>query len=65
LGSWLRLAFFSTAFFRFVDDFVIRVSDQDGQARVDMRSKSREGLVDAGANANRIRAFLADLASEF
>ena len=54
----------STRFFRFVDDFIIRVSDQDGKTRVDMRSKSREGLVDAGANAKRIRTFLAELASE-
>ena len=55
----------STFVFRFVDDFVIRVSDQDGKARVDMRSKSRDGLVDAGANAKRIRNFLAELAREF
>ena len=55
----------STFIFRFVDDFIIRVSDQDGKARVDMRSKSRDGLVDAGTNANRIRAFLTELAREF
>jgi uncharacterized protein (DUF1499 family) len=54
----------SSRFFRFVDDFIIRVSDQDGKTRVDMRSKSREGLVDAGANAKRIRTFLTELASE-
>jgi uncharacterized protein (DUF1499 family) len=53
----------TSSFFRFIDDFVIRVSDQDGQTRVDMRSKSRDGLVDAGANAKRIRNFLAELAS--
>lgn len=51
----------STFFLGFIDDFVIRVSDQDGKARVDMRSKSRVGLVDAGANAKRIRNFLAQL----
>ena len=54
----------STRFLGFIDDFVIRVSDQDGKACVDMRSKSRDGLVDAGANANRIRSFLAQLAGE-
>ena len=54
----------SSFFFRFVDDFVIRVSDQDGNARVDMRSKSRDGLADAGENANRIRTFLAQLARD-
>jgi uncharacterized protein (DUF1499 family) len=52
----------TTSIFRFVDDFVIRVSDQDGQARVEMRSKSRDGLVDGGANAKRIRTFFAQLA---
>jgi len=51
----------STFFFRFVDDFVFRVSDQNGKAQVDMRSKSRDGLVDAGANAKRIRSFFAEL----
>jgi len=55
----------ATPVFRFVDDFVIRVSDQNGKARVDMRSKSRDGLVDAGANAKRIRAFLAQLERKF
>lgn len=49
----------TTSFFRFVDDFVIRVSSQEGRTRIDMRSKSRDGLVDAGANAKRIRAFFA------
>ena len=38
---------------------VIRVSDHDDKSRVDMRSKSRDGLlVDAGSNAKRIQAFL-------
>ncbi|MEM7010760.1 MAG: DUF1499 domain-containing protein [Verrucomicrobiota bacterium] len=50
-----------TSIFRFVDDFVIRVSTQDGKARIDMRSKSRDGLVDAGANAKRIEGFLEQL----
>ncbi len=47
-----------TSFLRFVDDVVIQVSDHEGKSRVDMRSKSREGLVDAGKNAKRIEAFL-------
>lgn len=51
----------STSFYRFVDDVVIQVSEQTGKARVDMRSKSREGLVDAGANAKRIQAFFRQL----
>ena len=51
----------TTSVFRFADDFVIRVSKQDGKARIDMRSKSRDGLVDAGANAKRIQTFLTRL----
>jgi hypothetical protein len=44
-----------------IDDFVIHVSDQEGKSRIDMRSKSPDGLVDAGANAKRIQAFLEQL----
>jgi uncharacterized protein (DUF1499 family) len=54
----------TTPLHRFVDDVVIQVSDEDGKARVDMRSKSREGLVDAGKNAQRIESFLGELASQ-
>jgi uncharacterized protein (DUF1499 family) len=49
--------------FGFVDDVVIRVrpiSDGTGSA-VDVRSVSRVGRSDLGANARRIRAYLADL----
>ena len=53
-----------TSFFRFVDDFIIRVSDHAGKTHVDMRSKSRDGLVDAGANAKRIQNFLVQLAKQ-
>lgn len=53
----------TTPFFRFVDDVVLAVSSQGDQARVDMRSKSRDGLVDAGVNAQRIVAFLEGLSS--
>lgn len=52
----------TTVFLGFTDDFVIRVSDNNGKARVDMRSKSREGLVDAGKNAKRIQVFFERLA---
>jgi len=51
----------TTSIFRFVDDFVIRVSDQEGKARIDMRSKSRDGLVDAGINAKRIQMYFEQL----
>lgn len=47
-----------TPWFGFRDDVVIRVSSGSGIARVDVRSKSRVGRGDVGANANRIRAYL-------
>lgn len=52
----------TSSLFRFQDDFVIRVrAAQEGKAVVDMRSRSRAGKGDLGANASRIRAFLRDL----
>jgi uncharacterized protein (DUF1499 family) len=45
--------------FRFKDDFVIEVRPQDGGSVVQMRSKSRDGKGDIGANATRIKAFFA------
>jgi len=52
----------TTALFHFQDDIVIRVRPEGGDAsRVDMRSKSRDGKGDIGANAARIRAFVAAL----
>ena len=44
--------------FRFRDDFVVRVRPEGEGARVDMRSKSRVGKGDLGANAHRIDLFL-------
>ena len=41
--------------FRFVDDIAVRVRPLATGARVDMRSKSRVGKGDVGANAARIR----------
>ncbi len=45
----------------FRDDVVIRVSAAGGNARVDVRSASRYGLHDFGANAARIRSLLDDI----
>lgn len=47
----------TTAIFRFQDDFVIEVREEGGASVVQMRSKSRDGRGDIGANAIRIRAF--------
>ncbi len=49
--------------FRFKDDVVIRArAAENGQASIiDMRSVSRVGIHDLGANAKRVRQFLSDL----
>lgn len=49
--------------FGFEDEVAIRVSEADTGARIDMRSRSRLGQIDRGANARRIEAYLADLAT--
>ncbi len=41
----------------FSDDVVVQVKGNDAQALIDIRSASRYGLHDLGANAARIRAF--------
>lgn len=48
----------TTRVFRFVDDIVIRVRADGATSVIDVRSKSRDGRGDIGANAARIRAFL-------
>lgn len=48
----------TTSWFGFKDDVVIRVTSASGISRVDVRSKSRVGRGDVGANAKRIRAYL-------
>lgn len=50
-----------TSLFRFVDDITVRVRGEGGRSKVDVRSKSRDGKSDLGANAARIRDFLAQL----
>ena len=47
----------TTFWFGFKDDVVIRVSADTGGTRLDIRSESRVGSSDVGANAARIRAF--------
>jgi uncharacterized protein (DUF1499 family) len=53
----------TTFWFRFKDDIVVRVRQEAGRTRVDVRSKSRLGRGDLGANARRIRTFRSALAS--
>jgi uncharacterized protein (DUF1499 family) len=49
----------------FRDDVIVRVRAFEGGARVDVRSSSRYGSFDFGANAARIRSLLEDIEGEF
>ncbi len=53
----------TTRWFGFKDDVVIRVEAKDTGSRIDVRSVSRVGKSDVGANAKRIRAYLKLLAN--
>ncbi|HUN48734.1 MAG TPA: DUF1499 domain-containing protein [Stellaceae bacterium] len=50
-----------TLWYGFTDDIVVRVAADEGSggARIDIRSKSRVGRGDFGANARRVRNYLA------
>jgi uncharacterized protein (DUF1499 family) len=51
----------TTAWFGFKDDVVVRVEGEGSGSRVDVRSVSRVGKSDVGANARRIREYLGRL----
>jgi len=53
----------TTPWFGFKDDIVVRVTPRESGSRVDVRSLSRVGRGDLGANARRIRDYVAKLAS--
>jgi len=48
----------TTRWFGFKDDIAVRISASGAGSRIDMRSKSRVGRSDLGANAKRIQDFL-------
>lgn len=52
----------TTTWFGFKDDVVIRVESAGQGSRIDVRSKSRVGKGDVGANAARIRKYVGKLA---
>ena len=54
----------TTRWLRFKDDVVIRVSPSGAGSRIDVRSKSRLGRSDLGANAKRIRRYFEVLDAE-
>ena len=51
----------TTLWFGFKDDVVIRITSTGTATLIDVRSVSRVGQSDLGANADRIRSFLASL----
>ncbi|MDT8409536.1 MAG: DUF1499 domain-containing protein [Wenzhouxiangellaceae bacterium] len=51
----------TTLWYGFKDDIIIRIQSRDDGARVDVRSKSRVGRSDLGANAARIERYLDSL----
>lgn len=54
-----------TFWFGFEDDIVIRIAEAgEADSRVDVRSLSRVGVGDLGANASRVRAFVAALTEQ-
>lgn len=56
----------TTALLQFKDDFAIRIKQgRRNMTTVDMRSKSRTGASDLGANAARIRSYFKALKSKF
>lgn len=52
----------TSTWFGFKDDIVVRVRPEGQGSRIDVRSVSRVGMSDLGANAKRIRRLLAKLA---
>ncbi|MEM9169356.1 MAG: DUF1499 domain-containing protein [Pseudomonadota bacterium] len=57
--GWRIEAVATTRWFKFKDDFIVRLrpAEEPGRTRIDVRSKSRIGGSDLGTNAKRIRAF--------
>jgi uncharacterized protein (DUF1499 family) len=53
-----------TFWFGFKDDVVVRVRAAAGGSRIDVRSVSRVGRSDVGANARRVRRFLKQVGVE-
>jgi len=54
-------AAFTSFWFGFVDDFVVRIQPSSDDTRIDVRSKSRVGVSDLAANAQRVRTFASKL----
>lgn len=55
--GWIIEAAYTSRWFGFVDDFIVRIRPDGDGAIIDVRSKSRVGGSDLGANAKRVRTF--------
>ncbi len=64
-GTVVVEAVASSAIFGFKDDIAIRIAPLEQGVQVDVRSASRVGLGDLGANARRITVFSAKLEEKF
>lgn len=51
----------TSSWFEFKDDVAVRIQAVEGATRVDMRSTSRVGLSDIGANSKRVYGFMMEL----
>jgi uncharacterized protein (DUF1499 family) len=51
----------TTLWFGFKDDIIVRVTGQGASSRIDVRSVSRVGQSDIGANARRVQEYLSKL----
>lgn len=56
--GWVVEAVYTSTWFGFSDDFIVRLMPDGPTTIIDVRSKSRVGGSDLGANAKRIRSFL-------
>ncbi len=56
--GWRVEAVYTSAWFGFKDDFIVRLQQDGDKVRIDLRSKSRVGGSDLGANAVRVREFV-------
>ena len=56
--SWRIEAVATSFWYGFKDDFIVRLTPQGVGTRIDVRSQSRVGGSDLGANARRVRDFM-------
>ena len=61
---WVVEATYTSTWFGFVDDFIVRLTPEGSMTRIDVRSKSRVGASDLGANAKRVQEFFTRLGHE-